>query len=471
MVFTTQIFLFVFFPACVLSYIAADRLSKIKKLASACGKIRLKDWILILFSLGFYMWACFDNVFRLVFYIVIVYLLALGVNHVKQKKYYVALRRETEAGASGEKRFYMSRIPFVLALALVVFCLVYFNYSNFLIHCWNKVFGDNIGAKSLMAPLGLSFITFSAISYLSDTYRGKATPGSFVDCLLYISFFPKIISGPIVLWKDFQPQIKNRSMRLRLSVNGINRIMAGFAKKVILADTFGACLAGIPLSGIDQATALGTLVLYMLQIYFDFSGYSDIAIGISELFGFEFNVNFNFPYRSTSISEFWRRWHISLGAWFREYVYFPLGGSRSGKRKTLVNLAVVFALTGFWHGASWNYILWGAVNGGFVILERILQEKKFYRKTPNWLKYMVTMCIVLLCWQLFRFQDIGAAAESFRLTAFPTPGAIISTRRLLSWRSSARWVPRCSAPRAYWPHTINLPPAKPAALCRRYACC
>lgn len=247
--------------------------------------------------------------------------------------------------------------------------------------------------------------------------------------------------------------------------------MAGFAKKVILADTFGACLAGIPLSGIDQATALGTLVLYMLQIYFDFSGYSDIAIGISELFGFEFNVNFNFPYRSTSISEFWRRWHISLGAWFREYVYFPLGGSRSGKRKTLVNLAVVFALTGFWHGASWNYILWGAVNGGFVILERILQEKKFYRKTPNWLKYMVTMCIVLLCWQLFRFQDIGAAAESFRLTAFPTPGAIISTRRLLSWRSSARWVPRCSAPRAYWPHTINLPPAKPAALCRRYACC
>lgn len=218
MVFTTQIFLFVFFPACVLSYIAADRLSKIKKLASACGKIRLKDWILILFSLGFYMWACFDNVFRLVFYIVIVYLLALVVNHVKQKKYYVALRRETEAGASGEKRFYMSRIPFVLAL--VVFCLVYFNYSNFLIHCWNKVFGDNIGAKSLMAPLGLSFITFSAISYLSDTYRGKATPGSFVDCLLYISFFPKIISGPIVLWKDFQPQIKNRSMRLRLSVNG-----------------------------------------------------------------------------------------------------------------------------------------------------------------------------------------------------------------------------------------------------------
>ncbi len=200
-----------FFPACVLSYIAADRLSKIKKLAYACGKIRLKDWILILFSLGFYMWACFDNVFRLVFYIVIVYLLALGVNHVKQKKYYVALRRETEAGASGEKRFYMSRIPFVLALALVVFCLVYFNYSNFLIHCWNKVFGDNIGAKSLMAPLGLSFITFSAISYLSDTYRGKATPGSFVDCLLYISFSPRSYPDPLSSGRIFSRRLKTEA--------------------------------------------------------------------------------------------------------------------------------------------------------------------------------------------------------------------------------------------------------------------
>ena len=205
MVFTTQIFLFVFFPACVLSYIAADRLSKIKKLASACGKIRLKDWILILFSLGFYMWACFDNVFRLVFYIVIVYLLALVVNHVKQKKYYVALRRETEAGASGEKRFYMSRIPFVLAL--VVFCLVYFNYSNFLIHCWNKVFGDNIGAKSLMAPLGLSFITFSAISYLSARRRPEALSTACCTSL----FSPRSYPDPLSSGRIFSRRLRTEA--------------------------------------------------------------------------------------------------------------------------------------------------------------------------------------------------------------------------------------------------------------------
>ena len=177
-----------------------------------------------------------------------------------------------------------------------------------------------------------------------------------------------------------------------------------------MADSFGACIAKISNSGIDQITAAGSIVLYMLQIYYDFSGYSDIAIGLSRLFGFEVKDNFNFPYLSKSISEFWRRWHISLGSWFREYVYFPLGGSRAGYHRTLRNLAIVFTLTGIWHGAGWNYVLWGLVNGALVVLERVIQEKRFYQRTPNCVKWFATMVIVMIFWQFFRFSNVSDVA-------------------------------------------------------------
>ncbi|MBF0786609.1 MBOAT family protein [Streptococcus sp. 19428wC2_LYSM12] len=285
--------------------------------------------------------------------------------------------------------------------------MVYFNYSNFLIQVWNSLFGEQLPPKSLLTPLGISFITFSSISYLTDIYRGQARPGSFLDCLLYLSFFPKVISGPTVLWKDFQGQIGQNRISLTLITEGMNRIMIGFAKKVILADTFGACLAQISIHSMDQVTAFGTLVLYMLQIYYDFAGYSDIAIGLAKLFGFEFKENFNFPYRSMSISEFWRRWHMSLGTWFKEYIYISLGGSRKGKQKTLRNLAIVFAVTGIWHGAGWNYILWGGINAFFVVAERLIHDNKYYQKIPGAIKYIVTMGIILFSWQLFRFQNIA----------------------------------------------------------------
>ena len=267
--------------------------------------------------------------------------------------------------------------------------------------------------KALAAPLGLSFITFSAISYLTDIYRGQASAGSLTDCALYLTFFPKVISGPIVLWKDFQRQMPDRKISLELYTAGINRMMAGFAKKVILADTFGACLAEIGLANIDRVTAVGTLVLYMLQIYYDFSGYSDIALGLSAFFGFEFKGNFNFPYLSKSISEFWRRWHISLGTWFREYVYFPLGGSRVPLGKTLRNLLIVFALTGIWHGAGWNYFLWGGANGLLVVIERVIQNRPFYKKMPDVIKYGFTMLIVLLLWQCFRWSSMTDISALF----------------------------------------------------------
>lgn len=230
--------------------------------------------------------------------------------------------------------------------------------------------------------------------------------------LLYLTFFPKIISGPIVLYRDFKEQVVLKKITADGFSDGINLIITGFAKKVILADTFGSCQAN--LLNIDRITAIGIPILYMLQIYYDFSGYSDIAIGVSKLFGFNFKNNFNFPYRSKSISEFWRRWHISLGTWFRTYVYFPLGGSRAGLKRTLLNLGVVFALTGIWHGAGWNYILWGAINGGLVILERVISNRKIYLKTPDFIKYSATMLIVMLFWLLFKYQSIGEICTLFK---------------------------------------------------------
>ena len=355
------------------------------------------------------MWSSFDNVFRLIFYILVIYLLGLWIASAKSTGYYLLVYKSQ----TSYKNIMLCFFPLVISVFLVVSCLIYFNYSNFLIDCWNKIFGDNISTKSLVAPLGISFFTFSAISYLTDIYRGQATPGSLIDCALYLSFFPKMISGPIVLWKDFQGQIKTKVLSLNGSADGINRIMIGFAKKIILADTFGTCLAQISVSKMDQITAFGTLILYMLQIYYDFSGYSDIAIGTAKLFGFEFKENFNFPYRSVSISEFWRRWHISLGAWFKEYIYIPLGGSRVGQAKTLRNLAIIFALTGIWHGAGWNYILWGAINAVFAVIERVVQKKQYYIKTPAMVKYGVTMIIVMLFWQLFRFQNLSDIVTVF----------------------------------------------------------
>ncbi len=304
-----------------------------------------------------------------------------------------------------------------MAVLFALFWLIYFNYSDFLIGIWNRVFRDDLVWKSLRAPLGISFVTFSAISYLADIYRDSSRKGNLIDCLLYMTFFPKVVSGPIVLWKDFQGQIAGRRLELDQSIDGLNRIMIGFAKKVILADSFGACIAKIGLFGIDRITAVGTILLYMLQLYYDFSGYSDIAIGLSKLFGFHFKENFNFPYRSKSITEFWRRWHISLGMWFREYVYFPLGGSRCGMYKTLRNLAIVFALTGIWHGAGWNYVLWGAINGLVMLLERVAREKKGRKWLPAPISYVATTVLVMMFWQLFRYQNLGNIATLLKIIA------------------------------------------------------
>ncbi len=402
MVFTTQTFLFFFFPISIILYFIAELLEKLK--TDFFRKIRFKDLIIVVFSLGFYAWSCFDDVFRLVFYILIVWLMGKWIENSKAKKQFITIESANEN--QDKKTLHLALIPFIISLCLLILYLVIFKYSSFLTTLFNSFLKTTTTPVSLIAPLGLSFITFSAISYLVDIYREKAKAGNIIDCALYISFFPKVISGPIVLWKDFSVKMSERKTSTEKVSRGITRIMIGFIKKVLLADTFGLCISKIGLNGIDWISALGTVLLYFLQIYYDFAGYSDIAIGISNIFGFDFDENFNFPYLSTSISEFWRRWHISLGAWFREYVYFPLGGSHQGKGKTLINLAIVFALTGIWHGAGWNYIIWGTINGFFVIIERLLKDTAFYKKIPSFVKWLFTVLIVLCFWQLFRFNDL-----------------------------------------------------------------
>ncbi len=393
--FTTQTFLFVFFPICILAYCLIDGLERLGGLGRLLVKLRCKDLLLIGFSLGFYMWAVRMDAIRLLCFSVLVYLLGLLIDRIGKKT--------------------KTKWLFALSVVLLLAILIYYKYFGFMVSVWNILVGTNLSVGTILAPLGISFITFSAISYIADVARGKATAGSLIDCVLYLTFFPKVVSGPIVLWQNFQKQIAQRSVTFDLSFAGVNQIMIGFAKKILLADTFGICLAQIGTAKVDGITVVGTIVLYFLQIYYDFAGYSDIAIGLSKLFGFSFEANFRFPYRSTSISEFWRHWHISLGSWFREYVYFPLGGSRVSKIKTLRNLAVVFALTGIWHGAGWNYILWGGINAVAVVIERLIQKKTFYQKTPSVIKYAVTMLIVMLFWQLFRYQSLGDIRQLFMM--------------------------------------------------------
>ena len=396
MVFTGILYLFFFFPAVVGMYYGAAFLAGKRQIRRI-----LLDWILVGFSLGFYGWACFDNLYRLPCCIFLLWLCGSFLEDLHKHK----------------KKF------LVILLMAAVFVLWYFRYYHFTLSNISRVLPISFTDKTILEPLGISFLVFSAISYIVDVYRGTKA-GSLMDVMLYMSFFPKIISGPLVLWKEFQEQrTEKKETCFTCSVGGavcdLNRIMVGFAKKIILADTFGSTISHIleQEPHYDMGTAWLIALLYMFQIYYDFSGYSDIAIGTAGLFGYRIPDNFRFPYLSASVSEFWQRWHISLGRWFREYVYIPLGGNRKGIVRTCVNLSIVFLLTGVWHGATWGYILWVAVNGFFVVLELIVREWEWYKRIPRVYKWIFTLLIIFFSWQIFRLSDemeFGAIFSFFK---------------------------------------------------------
>ncbi|MGJ0906278.1 MBOAT family O-acyltransferase, partial [Clostridium botulinum] len=317
------------------------------------------------------------------------YIFGLIINKLKDKKRF--------------KKFFL-----LIGIILNLVLLFYYKYYDFAIGNINRISNVSFQFKEIALPIGISFFTFQGMSYIIDIYRKDAKVNkNIISVALYISLFPQLIAGPIVKYKDIDNQIRKRKETMEYFSYGIERFVIGLSKKVIIADTIAGIadtIFSLSNVGIDQPTAWLGAICYTFQIYFDFSGYSDMAIGLGYLFGFKFMENFNYPYISKSITEFWRRWHISLSTWFKEYLYIPLGGNRKGN--TYLNLFIVFLVTGLWHGASWNFIAWGIWNGIFIIIEKIINKKRWYIKIPSFIKTTITMFIVILGWVLFRANGL-----------------------------------------------------------------
>ena len=349
-------------------------------------------------SLVFYFWANKETV--LFFIVIVLYVFAAGQMIDKKHK-------ETEN---------KSKKQILLPIILLIGVLTFYKYVALIAEWINSLSDkDLIRTKDLIAPIGLSFVIFEAISYLVDIYRGDAEAGSLLDCFTFLSLFPKLVSGPIVFWKDFKPQLSNRRSSGEQIISGIDRIIIGYAKKAILADTLGAQIAlinnGIAVGGVDIPTMWLRALLYFFQLYLDFSGYSDIALGLCRIFGFRIKENFNYPYLSESVTEFWRRWHISLGTWFREYVYIPLGGNRKGN--VYIHLLAVFLLTGLWHGTGLQFLAWGAAHGVLIVLERMVRNRFWYKKIPSVVKWFFTILFVFFAWILFMSKNLSVAGNTY----------------------------------------------------------
>ncbi len=304
------------------------------------------------------------------------------------------------------RRFVIFSIVFNLGL------LGYFKYADFIIGMINHL-GFSIPLLNVTLPVGISFYTFQTMSYPIDVYRQQAkAQKSMINFGTYVAMFPQLIAGPIVRYKDIATQLNEREETIDKFAQGVHRFCIGLFKKVIFANNAGLLFTTITSEHTNLSAGLAwlSLIAFALQIYFDFSGYSDMAIGLGKMFGFELLENFNYPYISKSISEFWRRWHISLGTWFKDYVYIPLGGNRSGTLKTLRNLAIVWFLTGLWHGASTNFVLWGLYFGLLIILERLFLQK-LLQKAPTFLQHSYALFFILVGWMIFAFEDMTTLSQ------------------------------------------------------------
>ena len=379
MVFNSLYFLLVFLPLALLLYYVTPQ--------------KLKNMILVLISFVFYAWGEPQYLLVLLFSIVFNYLTGLEIQELKRQK--------------NDK---LEKIAMISGVVVNLLLLGSFKYMGFLVDNLNALFRSNIPAPGISLPLGISFFTFSALSYILDVYFGKCeaqrNPLSFA---LYISFFPKVMSGPIARYVDMESQLKNRKITPVAVGEGLNLLVVGLAKKVLLADNLGAAFTAISqMQTMSSLTAILGMIFYSLQLYYDFSGYSDMAIGIGRLMGFELPLNFDHPYLSKNISEFWRRWHITLGAWFRNYVYIPMGGNRCSQQRQLLNLATVWLLTGLWHGASWSFVFWGIYHGAFVIAEKfIIKDRLDF--LPNGVRVFFATLIEFFGWIFFFSPTLGSA--------------------------------------------------------------
>ncbi len=305
------------------------------------------------------------------------------------------------------------RVVLATAVTLNLGLLLYFKYMGLVVQTLNHLMGDRLTVPEIALPIGISFFTFQALSYVVDVYRGDCeVQKNPLYLALYISFFPQLIAGPIVKYRDISERIANRTITVEKTAEGIRRFIYGLAKKVLIANALseGADLIyDLPVNELTGALVWMASILYTFQIYYDFSGYSDMAIGLGKMFGFDFKENFRYPYTSLSIREFWQRWHISLGTWFKEYLYIPLGGNRKGRTRTYLNLVIVFFLTGSWHGAGYNFILWGLYHGFFSVLERTRMGEFLERHRVT--AFIYTSLVVNFGWVIFRIVSLRQLFE------------------------------------------------------------
>lgn len=400
MVFSSMVFLCVFLPAAFCLHLLLPGM-------------RAKNFLLVVASLVFYAYG--EPIY-------VILLVASSAGN------YILARLTGECPK-------IRKLTMTLAVVINLGLLVIFKYSGFLVETFNSVTGAGIPVPHVRMPIGISFFTFQALSYVIDVYRGDASvQKNFGKVLLYISFFPQLIAGPIVKYHDVEAEINNRKQTSEEIGKGIRRFIAGLSKKILIANTMGLVadnLFGAAATGITGPGAWLGAVSYMLQIYFDFSGYSDMALGLGMMFGFHFHENFDYPYISASIREFWRRWHMSLSGWFKEYLYIPLGGNRRGKFRTVVNKMIVFVCTGIWHGASFNFLFWGIYHGFFLMLEEYIPFiGKKGGKLKSFFQHVYALLVVCVGFVFFRadtmkqgcfwiremFTDFGWKASAMSLT-------------------------------------------------------
>ena len=380
MVFSSLVFMFAYLPITLLAYYLVPRQGR--------------NIFLFIVNLIFYGWGEPRLVLLMVFNIFFNYIGGWLVNKYR-------------ADAKKKKLF------LILTCVLDIGILAVFKYTGMITETLNMLPFLNIPELQISLPIGISFYTFQTMSYVIDVYRDDAPVSkNFINFGTYVALFPQLIAGPIVRYRDIAEQLVNRRETLEMFTKGVKLFMVGLAKKVIIANTMGTLTTNI-FATTDENGVVGTwvgMIAYTFQIYFDFSGYSDMACGLGNMMGFEFLKNFNYPYIAKSITDFWRRWHISLSTWFKEYVYIPLGGNRKGVKRQILNLLIVWGLTGLWHGAAYNFVLWGLYYGLLLILEKFVL-KKFLNRLPSFVQHIYTLFIIIIGWGLFYFTDVGQLGE------------------------------------------------------------
>ena len=387
MVFSSLVFLCVFLPVVLVLYMICP--------------VKCRNLLLAVVSLVFYAWGEPRYILVMLFSIVFDYSIGRGMEYFAQKQ-----------------KDKCHKAMLVLSVVGNLGILVFFKYTDMLIKSWNQLTASHVGVLKIALPIGISFYTFQALSYTIDVYLGKVqAQHNLISFAMYVSMFPQLIAGPIVRYQSIEHEITTRTVSQERWVKGMQRFLIGLGKKVILANQIGLLWDEISQTGIDSLSMVGAWIgalAYTFQIYFDFSGYSDMAIGLGHMFGFTFPENFKHPYESQNITEFWRRWHITLSSWFREYVYIPLGGNRKGIMRQIVNLFVVWFLTGLWHGASWNFVVWGLYFFVILLLEKVFLLKEMQR-WPQVLRHVYALFLIIVGWVLFAIEDFGKMGKYLQI--------------------------------------------------------